>query len=163
VALYSYIHSHTRLHVVVKHRRNSLHVAGLLSAKKSVMKRFACVRSSGLTSVICGWTSLRHHTHRHPPPHLFSSNLERSHPVQFHEPPALSCCLHGQAAKLTPTGEVRTAWAQRSPLDLSSKYFPMFQQGNSRTFPTESLAHDSGHNLVRAEYGYPKGPPNTNS
>jgi hypothetical protein len=27
----------------------------------------------------------------------------------------------------------------------------------------ESLAHDSGRTLVRAEYGYPKGSPNTNS
>jgi hypothetical protein len=34
---------------------------------------------------------------------------------------------------------------------------------NSRTFPTESLAHDSGRTLVSAEYGYPKGSPNTNS
>jgi hypothetical protein len=30
-------------------------------------------------------------------------------------------------------------------------------------FPIESLAHDSGRTLVRAEYGYPKGSPNTNS
>jgi hypothetical protein len=34
---------------------------------------------------------------------------------------------------------------------------------NSRTFPIEILAHDSGRTLVRAEYGYPKGSPNTNS
>jgi hypothetical protein len=27
----------------------------------------------------------------------------------------------------------------------------------------ESLAHDSGRTLVRAEYGYPKGSPDTNS
>jgi hypothetical protein len=31
------------------------------------------------------------------------------------------------------------------------------------TFPIESLAHDNGRTLVRAEYGYPKGSPNTNS
>jgi hypothetical protein len=38
-----------------------------------------------------------------------------------------------------------------------------FQHRNSRTFPIESLAHDSGRTLVRAEYGYPKGSPNANS
>jgi hypothetical protein len=41
-------------------------------------------------------------------------------------------------------------------------YFPSSHR-NSGTFPVESLAHDSGRTLVRAEYGYPKGPPNTNS
>jgi hypothetical protein len=30
-------------------------------------------------------------------------------------------------------------------------------------FPAESLAHDSGRTLVRDEYGYLKGSPNTNS
>jgi hypothetical protein len=34
---------------------------------------------------------------------------------------------------------------------------------NSRTFQIESLAHDSGRTMVCAEYGYPKGSPNTNS
>jgi hypothetical protein len=38
-----------------------------------------------------------------------------------------------------------------------------FQHTNSRTFPIESLAHDSGRTLVLAEYGYPKESPNTNS
>jgi hypothetical protein len=38
-----------------------------------------------------------------------------------------------------------------------------FQNRNSRTFPIESLALDSGRTLVCAEYGYPKGSPNTNS
>jgi hypothetical protein len=38
-----------------------------------------------------------------------------------------------------------------------------FHHRNSRTFPIESLAHDSGRTLVCAEYGYPKGSPNTNS
>jgi hypothetical protein len=38
-----------------------------------------------------------------------------------------------------------------------------FQHRNSRMFPIESLAHDSGHTLVCAEYGYPKKSPNTNS
>jgi hypothetical protein len=38
-----------------------------------------------------------------------------------------------------------------------------FYVGNSITFPIESLAHDSGRTLVCAEYGYPKGSPNTNS
>jgi hypothetical protein len=30
-------------------------------------------------------------------------------------------------------------------------------------FPIESLVHDSGRTLVCAEYGYPKGSPNTNN
>jgi hypothetical protein len=34
-----------------------------------------------------------------------------------------------------------------------------FQHRNSRTFPIESLAHDSGRSLVCAEYGYQKGSP----
>jgi hypothetical protein len=34
---------------------------------------------------------------------------------------------------------------------------------NSRMFPIEIHAHDSGRTLVCAEYGYPKGSPNTNS
>jgi hypothetical protein len=34
---------------------------------------------------------------------------------------------------------------------------------NSRPFPIESLVHDSGRTFVCAEYGYPKGSPNTNS
>jgi hypothetical protein len=29
-----------------------------------------------------------------------------------------------------------------------------FQHKNSRTFPIESIAHDSGRTLVCAEYGY---------
>jgi hypothetical protein len=32
-----------------------------------------------------------------------------------------------------------------------------FQQRNPRTLPIESLAHDYGCTLVRAEYGYLKG------
>jgi hypothetical protein len=54
----------------------------------------------------------------------------------------------------------------RTNLDLRNTtlgYGFHFQQRNSRTFPIESLAHDSGRNLVRAEYGYPKGSPDTNS
>jgi hypothetical protein len=31
------------------------------------------------------------------------------------------------------------------------------------TLPIQSFAYDSGCTLVRAEYGYPKGSPNTNS
>jgi hypothetical protein len=38
-----------------------------------------------------------------------------------------------------------------------------FQHRNSRMVPIESLVHDSGTALVCAEYGYPKGSPNTNS
>jgi hypothetical protein len=37
------------------------------------------------------------------------------------------------------------------------------QHRNFGTFLIEDLAHDSGRTLVRAEYGYPKGSPNTNS
>jgi hypothetical protein len=38
-----------------------------------------------------------------------------------------------------------------------------FNIKNSRTFPIESLANDSGRTYVCAEYSYPKGSPNTNS
>jgi hypothetical protein len=38
-----------------------------------------------------------------------------------------------------------------------------FQHRNSRAFQIETFAHDSGRNSVCAEYGYPKGSPNTNS
>jgi hypothetical protein len=38
-----------------------------------------------------------------------------------------------------------------------------FQHRNSTTFPIESLAYDSGSTSVCAEFGYPKGSPNTNS
>jgi hypothetical protein len=38
-----------------------------------------------------------------------------------------------------------------------------FQHRNFRTFPVEDLAHDTGRTLVRAEYGYQKESPNTNS
>jgi hypothetical protein len=57
------------------------------------MEHFPHVRSSGLTSVICGCTSPRHHTHWYPPPHFYA-NLERSHQrshaksVQCYEPAA---------------------------------------------------------------------------
>jgi hypothetical protein len=37
------------------------------------------------------------------------------------------------------------------------------QHRNSRMFPIESLAHDSGRTLVCAKYGYPKRSPNTSS
>jgi hypothetical protein len=38
-----------------------------------------------------------------------------------------------------------------------------FQHKNPRMFLIESLAHDSGRTLESAEYGYPKGFPNTKS
>jgi hypothetical protein len=38
-----------------------------------------------------------------------------------------------------------------------------FQHRKSRMLPIESLVHDSGRTLVRAEYGYPKESPNANS
>jgi hypothetical protein len=47
--------------------------------------------------------------------------------------------------------------------DTTLGYGFHFQHRNSRTFPIESLAHDSGSTLVCVEYGYPKGSPNTNS
>jgi hypothetical protein len=37
------------------------------------------------------------------------------------------------------------------------------QHRDSRLFSIESLVHDSGHTLVCAKYGYPKGSPNANS
>jgi hypothetical protein len=37
------------------------------------------------------------------------------------------------------------------------------QHRNFVTFAVEDLSHDSGRALVRVEYGYPKGSPNTNS
>jgi hypothetical protein len=51
-------------------------------------------------------------------------------------------------------------------LDLrntTSEYGFHIQHRNSGMFPVEDLAHDSGRTLVRAEYGYQKGSPNTNS
>jgi hypothetical protein len=50
-------------------------------------------------------------------------------------------------------------------LDLLPKtvYMVRKYERNSRMFPIESLVHDSGRTLVCAEYGYPKGSPNTNS
>jgi hypothetical protein len=38
-----------------------------------------------------------------------------------------------------------------------------FKHRNTRTLPIYSFAHDCGRALVRAEYGYLKGSPNTNS
>jgi hypothetical protein len=38
-----------------------------------------------------------------------------------------------------------------------------FQHRNFGTFPLKDLAHDSERTLVRAEVGYPKESPNTNS
>jgi hypothetical protein len=38
-----------------------------------------------------------------------------------------------------------------------------FQHRYPRMLPIERLAHDSGHNFIHAEYGYPKGSPNTNN
>jgi hypothetical protein len=38
-----------------------------------------------------------------------------------------------------------------------------FQHRNPRTLPMQSCVHDHGRTLVRAEYGYPKRFPHTNS
>jgi hypothetical protein len=38
-----------------------------------------------------------------------------------------------------------------------------FQHRNPKMLPIESFVHDSGRTLVRAEYCYPKGSPDTNS
>jgi hypothetical protein len=54
-------------------------------------------------------------------------------------------------------------YSNQSGLNATLGYGFHFQHRNSRTFPIESLAHDSGRTSVRAEYGYPKGSPNTNS
>jgi hypothetical protein len=56
-------------------------------------------------------------------------------------------------------------WVQliNSPCMVTLGYGLCFQHRNSRTFPIKSLAHDSGHTLVCAEYSYLKGSPNTNS
>jgi hypothetical protein len=54
----------------------------------------------------------------------------------------------------------------KTNLDLTNTtpgYAFRFQHKNSRTFPVEDLEHDSGRTLVSAEYGYPKGSPDTNS
>jgi hypothetical protein len=42
---------------------------------------------------------------------------------------------------------------------IYSLYGLHFQHRNRGTLPAESVAHDSGRNLVRAEYGHPKGSP----
>jgi hypothetical protein len=47
--------------------------------------------------------------------------------------------------------------------EYNSGYGFHFRCRNSRMFPIESLAHDSGCTLVCAEYCYLKGSPNTNS
>jgi hypothetical protein len=77
------------------------------------------------------------------------------------------CCWHGNKCSLKRN-------MMRSALDLNivlrnstdilhMKLVFQFSCLFIRTFPIESLAHDSGRTLVRAEYGYPKGSPNTNS
>jgi hypothetical protein len=48
-------------------------------------------------------------------------------------------------------------------LDTTLGYGFHFQHRDLRTLRIESLAYDSGRTLVCAEYGYPKGSPNTNS
>jgi hypothetical protein len=42
-------------------------------------------------------------------------------------------------------------------------YGSHFKHRTPRTFPIQSFVHDCRRTLVHAEYGYPKGSPNTNS
>jgi hypothetical protein len=42
-------------------------------------------------------------------------------------------------------------------------FYQIFSYRNPRTLAIESFALDSGRTFVLAEYGYPKGSPNTNS
>jgi hypothetical protein len=54
----------------------------------------------------------------------------------------------------------------KTNLDLRNTtlgYGFQFQHRNFGTFPVKDRAHDNGRTSVRAEYGYPKGSPNTNS
>jgi hypothetical protein len=47
-------------------------------------------------------------------------------------------------------------------LNIILVYGLYFKYRNPRTFPVYGFAHDCRRTLVRAEYGYPKGSPNTN-
>jgi hypothetical protein len=75
--------------------------------------------------------------------------------------------LLGRKSKLSTSNKPLIYKKQYSTnLDLRNTtlgYGFHFLHRNSRTFPIESLAHDSGRTLVCAEYVYPKGSPDTNS
>jgi hypothetical protein len=82
---------------------------------------------------------------------------------------------HPHQNVLVTRTQIKTLYKQQTPhlqnytqtnLDLRNTtlgYGFHFQHRNFGSFPVEDLAHDSGRTLVRAEYGYPKGSPNTNS
>jgi hypothetical protein len=82
---------------------------------------------------------------------------------------------HPHQNVLVTRTQVKTLYKQQTPhiknnsqtnLDLRNTTLGdgfHFQHRNPRTLPVESFVHDSGRTLVRAEYGYPKGSPNTNS
>jgi hypothetical protein len=75
--------------------------------------------------------------------------------------PLLTTELHSQLCEIAGTFLCLLAHGKLCISHLGGVFH--FQHRNSRTFPIESLAHDSGRTLVCAEYGYPKGSPNTNS
>jgi hypothetical protein len=56
---------------------------------------------------------------------------------------------------------VKNAWSYTFTPPSVFKEWSLIR--HNRTLPIESFAHDSGCSLVHAEYGYPKGSPNTNS
>jgi hypothetical protein len=82
---------------------------------------------------------------------------------------------HPHQNVLVTRTQVKTFYKQQTPhpqnytqinLDLQNTtlaYGFHIQHINFGTFPVEELAHDNGCTLVRAEYGYPNGYPNTNS
>jgi hypothetical protein len=99
------------------------------------MEHFAQVRSSGSTSVISRWASLRHHTHWNTL--LHTSTLTLSDPTRRWLRSRSSSMNQQQAShsrylqrqtqrqpNVIAASGIRTAWAQGSALDLSSIYFP---------------------------------------
>jgi hypothetical protein len=71
-----------------------------------------------------------------------------------------------QKSPTNPYGAI-TSLAQNLPAKLNVQLWGTASTSNTeileRFQSKESLAHDSGRTLVRAEYGYQKGSPNTNS
>jgi hypothetical protein len=73
--------------------------------------------------------------------------------------------LLGRKSKPSTNNKLLLCNAQTN-LDLRNTtlgYGFHIQQRNFGTFPVEDLAHVSRRTSVRADYGYPKGSPNTNS
>jgi hypothetical protein len=75
------------------------------------------------------------------------------------------CIGYLDASQNSPQATNSSYIKQISPnLDLQNAtqwYSFHFERRHSRTFPIESLDNDSGHTLVRVEYGYPKGSPDS--